>query len=220
MSSSTEIPRSFATPSKVLSDLSPSMHAFAFVSTLLHPTCLHDTLRYPASSSTTRGDPPATTPNPPGVDGQSTTFPALNLPFVSCGTDPLRVMGTRMRSFFALRIAFSTATTTSFAFATPTPTLPFRLPTTTVARNESVFPPLHTLVTRCTCTTCSSKSSFLPRPPRPPCLAIAATPRREATTGAPVVPLTGTGGPIMKDWRDEKETRERAAPRGAGKRAE
>ena len=108
---------------------------------------------YPANSNTGLTLPPAIIPVP-SAPGFKSTLAAPDFPIYSCGI-VVPTIGTRIKFFFASPIAFFIASGTSAAFPFPTPICPASSPTTTIALNLNVLPPLTTFATLLMATTFS-----------------------------------------------------------------
>src|SRR5690606_2524286 len=111
--SSTALPRRFATCSGSSSDCRAATVACTTLIALAEPSDLARTSWMPAHSSTARADPPAITPVP-GEAGRSMTTPAAFSPCTGCGMVPW-TRGTLKKCFLAFSTPFAIAAGTSFA---------------------------------------------------------------------------------------------------------
>src|SRR5699024_671388 len=125
-SSSTDFPRSLATSSGRFKLLNPVIVARMTLIGVFDPSDLVKISHTPESSITARAGPPAITPIPSAA-GFINTLPEPNRPWISWWI-VVPTIGTSIKFFLALSIAFLMASGTSFAFPVPKPTWPFLSP--------------------------------------------------------------------------------------------
>src|SRR6187431_1203349 len=111
--SSTALPRRFATASGCSRLCSAATVACTTLMALGEPSDFANTSRTPAHSSTARAEPPAITPVP-GEAGRNSTTPAAFSPCTGCGMVPW-ILGTLKKCFFASSTPLAIAAGTSLA---------------------------------------------------------------------------------------------------------